>query len=69
MPMYALGIVPLIQQLADHEVSQIWYGDDASAGDSLQNLCSWWDILIRKGHDFGYFPNASKSVCEVTTSS
>ena len=35
MPMYALGVVPLIQQLADFEVSQMWYADDASAGGSL----------------------------------
>ena len=32
MPMYALGIVPLLQRLADCEVSQMWYADDASAG-------------------------------------
>ena len=46
MPMYALGTVPLIQQLADFKVSQMWYADDASAGGSLQSLRSWWDHLI-----------------------
>ena len=29
MPMYALGVVPLIQQLAEIKV---WYADDTSAG-------------------------------------
>jgi len=36
--MYALGVVPLIQQLADFEVSQMWYADDASAGGSLESV-------------------------------
>ena len=35
MPMYALGAVPLIQKLANIDVSQMWYADDASAGGSL----------------------------------
>ena len=56
MPMYAVGIVPLIQRLADCEVLQMWYADDASAGGSLQNLRSWWGCLIRTRPDFGYFP-------------
>jgi len=58
MPMYALGIVPLIQKLAGIDVSQMWYADDASAGGSLQSLCAWWDHL---GPDYGYFPNAVKT--------
>jgi len=43
MPMYALGVVPLIQKLAGIDVSQMWYADDASTGGSLQSLCAWWD--------------------------
>ena len=39
----------------------MWYADDASAGGSLQCLCSWWDHLISLGPDFGYFPNAVKT--------
>ena len=34
MPMYALGVVPLIRRLAGINVSQVWYADDASAGRS-----------------------------------
>ena len=37
MPMYALGVVPLIQKLANIDVSQMWYADDASVGGSLQS--------------------------------
>ena len=35
MPMYALGVVPLIQKLTDVDVSQIWYADDAAVGGLL----------------------------------
>ena len=41
MTMYAQGVVPLIQKLSNIDVSQMWYGDDASAGGSLQSLSSW----------------------------
>ena len=61
MPMYALGVVPLIQQLADMNVSQIWYVDDASAGGDLRGLRCWWDKLSRLGPDYGYFPNPIKT--------
>ena len=61
MPMYALGVVPLIQKLANIDVSQMWYADDASVGGSLQSLRCWWDHLICLGPDFGYFPNAIKT--------
>jgi len=33
-------IVPLIQDLTDFEVSQMWYADDASVGGSLMSLPS-----------------------------
>jgi len=55
MPMYAFGVVPLIQQLADFEVSQMWYADDASMGGSLESLHSCWDSLICLGPDLAIF--------------
>ena len=61
MLLYALGVVPLIQKLANIDVSQMWYADDTSAGGSLQSLHCWWDHLICLGPDFGYFPNAIKT--------
>jgi len=60
MPMYVLGVVPLIQKLGNINVSQMWYADDPSAGGSLESLRSWWDHLQYLGPDFGYFPNAVK---------
>ena len=38
MPMYALGVVTLIQHLAGFDVSQIWFADNASAGGSLRSV-------------------------------
>ena len=61
MPMYALGVVALIHQLATIKVSQFWYADDASAGGSLHGLHSWWNRLVCLGPDYGYFPNAVKT--------
>ena len=55
--MYALGVVPLIQQLAEIKVSLKWYDDDASAGGNLCGLCCWWDELSHLGTCYGYFPN------------
>ena len=38
MPMYALGVMPLIHKLNTHSITQTWYADDACACGSLQNL-------------------------------
>ena len=39
MLMYALGIPPLIHNLK--ATKQVWFADDAAAGDSLVNLHAW----------------------------
>ena len=41
MQLYALGVVPLIYQLAAIKVFQFWYADDTSAGSSLHEIHSW----------------------------
>lgn len=61
MPMYALATVPLINNLASSDVSQVWYADDASATGDLVGIRSWWDHLLALGPKFGYFPNGLKS--------
>jgi len=60
MPMYALGVLPLIHKLDAHSVTQIWYADDACACGSLQDLRHWYDDLVSLGPSYGYFINASK---------
>jgi hypothetical protein len=40
---------------------QAWYADDAQAGGCLLELRRWWDVLVRCGPAFGYFPQPSKT--------
>ena len=53
MVMYALGVLPLIYQLNQHSVSQVWYADDAAALGTIQHLRKWWDKLMVRGPQFG----------------
>ena len=61
MVMYTIATVPLIQQLRNPDVHQIWYADDASDTYKLPDLKSWWDQLSQSGSKFRYFPNPKKS--------
>ena len=62
MAMYALGTVPLINELAKHvRTKQVWYADDASDGGTLENVKAWWEYLSVRGPAYGYFPNAAKT--------
>ena len=60
MSMYAVGILPLIQQ-TNKNVKQAWYADDATAVGKVSDLKAWWDDLVSKGPRLGYFVNASKT--------
>jgi len=60
MPMYALGVLPLIDCISG-DFMQVWYADDATACDSLSEIRLWWDKLLQFGLDFGYFLNPSKT--------
>ena len=61
MAMYAVAIAPLIHRLADENLKQVWFADDASAGGRLQHIKNWWDNISQIGPEYGYFPNASKT--------
>ena len=60
MSMYALGVLPLINQL-DHLAQQVWFADDASAGGRLRQIREWWDRLMSLGPSYGYLANPSKT--------
>ena len=63
MAMYAVGISPLIQRLTTiNDTRQIWYADDCTGCGTLQDLSQWWLSLSEIGSQYGYFPNASKSI-------
>ena len=61
MAMYAIAITPLIRQLEDDAIKQVWYADDAAAGGKLAPLKAWWNHVVNQGPDYGYHPNASKT--------
>ena len=61
MAMYAVGILPLINQLQSSDANQVWFADDATAGGCLEQLHEWWVKLNNLGPPFGYFPNPSKT--------
>jgi hypothetical protein len=60
MAMYAIGTQPLIRRL-DGIAKQVWYADDSAACSSLERLRRWWDLLVKIGPWYGYFPNGSKT--------
>ena len=60
MYMYVLATLPLIESLPN-KVHQIWFADDAGSGGTLTDLKVWWDFLLEKGPNYGYYPNAVKS--------
>ena len=65
MPMYALGIFPLIKSVATPDATQVRYADDSGSGGKLPALFDWWRRLNKLGPAYAYFPNASKSVLYV----
>ena len=61
MPMYAIGILPLINQLQSTDAKQVWFADDTMAGGCLEQLHEWWVKLNNLGTALGYFVNPSKT--------
>ena len=67
MAMYTLGTRPLIDEVGKNSTGQdfykqVWYADDASAAGKLEGLKEWWDKVVRSGPDYGYNPNAEKTI-------
>ena len=64
MAFYALGIKPLVDDLATATkpsvCKQSWYADDSSAGGKIGGIKIWWDTLLEQGPKYGYYPKASK---------
>jgi Reverse transcriptase (RNA-dependent DNA polymerase) len=64
MAMYALALVPLTKRLQP-VCKQVWYADDATGCDKLENLRSWFDKLLDEGPAYGYFPKPAKCILVV----
>ena len=61
MAMYAIGILPLINQLKSTTAKQVWFADDATASGRLHHLRNWWTKLSELGPAYGYFANSKKT--------
>ena len=66
MALYAIGIKPLIDNLANcvnkETCAQCWFADDSSSGGKLTEVRKWWDELCNLGPKYGYFPLPKKTV-------
>ena len=57
MPIYAIGITPLIQMMGHiNSTKHVWYMDDSTASGSLQDLLLLWLIFNESGPFFDYHP-------------
>ena len=72
MPMYAIGIIPLMSAIigraVDEEiffsadkVKQAAFADDLAGAGKLTGLRTWWDAILEKGKFIGYHAKPTKS--------
>ena len=66
MPVYAIGIVPLLEILKPETsdvktLKHVAFADDLGGAGVLLELRRWWDNIVSCGPKLGYNPNASKS--------
>ena len=45
----------------DGIAKRVWFADDSNAGSTIERLLAWWDLLIKFGPMYGYYPNTSKT--------
>ena len=64
MAFYAIAMVPLTARLASlcPEADQQWYADDDAASGKVTPLREYWNAVSTEGPDYGYVPNAAKTV-------
>ena len=63
MAFYGLGTKPIINQLNEtSSATQVWYADDSSSCGTLDELKLWWEVICKIGPEYGYNPNANKTV-------
>ena len=56
MAMYAIALVPLTLRLLVL-CKQVWFADDASGCDKFAKLRAWFDMLMKIGPMYGYYPS------------
>ena len=62
MPIYAIGIDPLLRSLREiNNIKQVGFADDLSGAGSLLDLKAWWKKIALLGPKIGYYTKTSKS--------
>ena len=62
MPIYAIGLDPLITTLRSClGVKQVAFADDLSGTGTIESLKLWWDKVVLLGPKIGYYAKPSKS--------
>ena len=62
MAIYAIGLTPLLDQLAFQTRAQmVAFADDLTAATTIRGLFQWWKCLIEIGPRYGYYPEPTKS--------
>ena len=70
MFLYAVGTLPVIGSLKRPSLwTQMWYADDTSACGKLVHIQQWFDLLLQRYPNFGYYPNPRKSSLVVDSAS
>ena len=67
MPMYAIGIIPLMRvakakvQSTSCSIKQVAFADDLTGAGDIHSLKVWWDTINEDGFFMGYFAKPTKS--------
>ncbi|KAG1714378.1 Protein lifeguard 1 [Nymphon striatum] len=67
MPLYAIGILPLMGQIQnivkeqDQLIKQVAFADDLTGAGKLKALKTWWEAILEFGPYIGYYAKPSKS--------
>ena len=61
MPLYAVGITPLLRSCKTDGVKHAAFADDLNGAGVLHALRVWWDKIVELGRYIGYDVKASKS--------
>ena len=67
MPVYAEGILPLMQvaneplREGEDKARQSAYADDLAGAGTIEQLKRWWDVVVEYGKFIGYYAKPEKS--------
>ena len=66
MRTYALGVTPLLHFLhefiliSEHRSKEVAFADDSTVPGNIKEVKRYWELLVRVGPKYGYYPKPSK---------